>query len=283
MILQRPFKSKSKSFPNPSSPAAKDSSFNLKSFRHFGPPHQPPPSPATSNPSHTFHQHMPTPDLPDPPPLPAARPRVSSGASDSSQRISVAAFREAQTRRSQTSSPVPVFTSSTSSVALDEQRSSVGGDPRPESRNTLKPTPGNRKSKALSSSHSNGDSSSSSSEDSSEENEDNDDLRSRETSRLERRRTITKSSRGHGSRLAHGSGTVQSRPISNYDPTPQRSSSPSVPNKDKKFHNASVSGHDNESIYLQPRGSVSASALGGSQNGAILSMPYVCKKSLILN
>ncbi|KAF9469533.1 hypothetical protein BDZ94DRAFT_1242627 [Collybia nuda] len=64
-----------------------DSSFNLKSFRHVRPP-----SPNTSDASL---------------PLPIPRPRGNSTTSESSQRISVAAFREAQARRSTTESPIP--------------------------------------------------------------------------------------------------------------------------------------------------------------------------------
>jgi hypothetical protein len=65
-------------------------SFNLKSFRHVAPPETPP----SGSPSKTD-------------PLPRPRPRGDSFASDSSQRISVAAFREAQARRSATNSPAP--------------------------------------------------------------------------------------------------------------------------------------------------------------------------------
>ncbi|KDQ62925.1 hypothetical protein JAAARDRAFT_44009 [Jaapia argillacea MUCL 33604] len=61
-------------------------SFNLKSFRHVTP--EPPALPTAAA---------------LPPPL---RPRGNSNASDTSQRISVAAFREAQARRSQAGSPV---------------------------------------------------------------------------------------------------------------------------------------------------------------------------------
>ncbi|KAF9486438.1 hypothetical protein BDN70DRAFT_869980 [Pholiota conissans] len=68
------------------------SSFNLRSFRHVQ-PH----SPTGSNVSLT-------------PPIPR-RPRGESVNSDASQRISVAAFREAQARRSQAGSPSPSFRS----------------------------------------------------------------------------------------------------------------------------------------------------------------------------
>ena len=67
-------------------------SFNLKSFRHV-----------TSPGSETSPSGSPSES--DPPPHP--RPRGGSQASDVSQRIAVAAFREAQARRSATNSPVP--------------------------------------------------------------------------------------------------------------------------------------------------------------------------------
>jgi len=75
----------------PSSPTSADSSsFNLKSFRHMRPP-----SPTRSDTSHISFS------------TPIPRPRGPSVNSDSSQRISVAAFREAQARRSFVESPSP--------------------------------------------------------------------------------------------------------------------------------------------------------------------------------
>lgn len=66
-------------------------SFNLKSFRHI----------RSSSPSASTSSLV----------IPSARPRGTSINSDSSQRISVAAFREAQARRSTAESPVPSFRS----------------------------------------------------------------------------------------------------------------------------------------------------------------------------
>ena len=96
-------KSKSTSPPQPvqdpkadSGVEVSNSSFNLKSFRHVGPS-----SPLDSQAS-----------LPVPSPSPLARPRGTS-VGDPSQRISVAAFREAQARRSSmVDSPVPSLRSS---------------------------------------------------------------------------------------------------------------------------------------------------------------------------
>lgn len=76
-----------------------NSSFNLKSFRHIRPP-----SPTRSDVggvipnSSNVSLHV-----------PVARPRGASVASEASQRISVAAFREAQARRSAAGSPAPSF------------------------------------------------------------------------------------------------------------------------------------------------------------------------------
>lgn len=88
---------KSKPPPPPSSPSSTlpdisidSDSFNLRSFRHV--------RPASPNDS---------PSASMPPVRP--RPREGSFVSDSSQRISVAAFREAQARRSAANSPVPSF------------------------------------------------------------------------------------------------------------------------------------------------------------------------------
>ncbi|KAI6012682.1 hypothetical protein F5J12DRAFT_819692 [Pisolithus orientalis] len=88
-----------------------DSSFNLKSFRHI---------PAGTNASpQKAHNTSVVADISLPPPRP--RPRDESFGSDSSQRISVAAFREAQARRSRAESPVPSFRppSATDTLRLD--------------------------------------------------------------------------------------------------------------------------------------------------------------------
>lgn len=77
-------------------PAVPAEAFNLKAFRHVRPA-----SPLQSD--------RPSFDLSLEPPPARPRPRGDSAASNSSQRISVAAFREAQARRSTTNSPVPSF------------------------------------------------------------------------------------------------------------------------------------------------------------------------------
>ncbi|TFK56430.1 hypothetical protein OE88DRAFT_1640383 [Heliocybe sulcata] len=88
-------RTKSKPTRPPSPPVE---SFNLKSFRHVRPSESPIASPRPVSPS---------PSIPFTPTPPPPRPRGNSVASESSQRISVAAFREAQARRSAAPSPVP--------------------------------------------------------------------------------------------------------------------------------------------------------------------------------
>jgi serine/arginine repetitive matrix protein 2 len=77
--------------PDESSDSVADSSFNLKSFRHIRVPSPPIPDSPSGN---GFNSTS------------ISRPRGSSVHSDTSQRISVAAFREAQARRSNNASPI---------------------------------------------------------------------------------------------------------------------------------------------------------------------------------
>ncbi|KAG1738656.1 uncharacterized protein EDB91DRAFT_1203286 [Suillus paluster] len=94
-------RTKSKPAPPPATiattpvPSPSRDNFNLKAFRHV---RSDSPAPPVDNSDA---------DLPLPPARP--RPRGDSVASNSSQRISVAAFREAQARRSRANSPVPSF------------------------------------------------------------------------------------------------------------------------------------------------------------------------------
>ena len=91
-------------------------SFNLKSFRHVRPE-----LPSTSSqPTSTKSERPPSAlDFENLPPA-RPRPRGDSAASDS-QRISVAAFREAQARRSATNSPVSSFRPPSSTDTLTTQ------------------------------------------------------------------------------------------------------------------------------------------------------------------
>ncbi|KAG6860862.1 hypothetical protein C0995_006726 [Termitomyces sp. Mi166 len=86
--------SKSSSSPPKITPPT-DDSFNLKSFRHVGPPSPISPPTPTSPSTHALS------------PLATPLPRQRGTSTDSSQRISVAAFREAQARRSTAGSPAP--------------------------------------------------------------------------------------------------------------------------------------------------------------------------------
>ncbi|KAF9446277.1 hypothetical protein P691DRAFT_804414 [Macrolepiota fuliginosa MF-IS2] len=111
----------SMSLDSPPRPTETDSSFNLKSFRHVRPP-----SPNASNSSLI---------------VPPARPRGASVNSDSSQRISVAAFREAQARRSTAGSPAPSFRSPSPSFPppqfpQDGQRGRASPRPSPAVRSS---------------------------------------------------------------------------------------------------------------------------------------------------
>lgn len=106
---------RTKSRPSSPPPIPVDS-FNLKAFRHVRPES---PSPQPDRPPSSLDM-----DLPPPPARP--RPRGDSTASDSSQRISVAAFREAQAKRSATNSPVPSFRPPSAADTLMPTRSSQG-------------------------------------------------------------------------------------------------------------------------------------------------------------
>ena len=86
--------------PPPRPPESKEESFNLRAFRHVSGPGTTPSTPGLD-------------DTTVPLDLPPARPRPrgDSVASDTSQRVSVATFREVHARRSQAGSPIPQPTS----------------------------------------------------------------------------------------------------------------------------------------------------------------------------
>ncbi|KAL4068953.1 hypothetical protein V8B97DRAFT_1970895 [Scleroderma yunnanense] len=156
-----------------------NSSFNLKAFRHVPP----------GNASTERKETSTTADYALPPPRP--RPRGDSTNSDSSQRISVAAFREAQARKSRANSPVPSFRppSAADTLRLDGRQrastvSAVSGMDNPQSiRNSITQLSTRPNSSALQSSS---DSSESESED--DEDVDSDD---EPTQKLNREHTIT--------------------------------------------------------------------------------------------
>ncbi|KAL5494781.1 hypothetical protein ACEPAI_243 [Sanghuangporus weigelae] len=186
--------------PDPDSlvlPPLPDASFNLKSFRHV--------LPESGSESSTKRSPVQSPSSSSL--VPPARPRGASVAStDSSQRISVAAFREAQARRSSTNlatgspsptiRPVSVANSTISDVVpprpLRAGRPTASPSPTPGRGGQPKPL---RKSIVISSS---------SETSSSEESDSDDGTPSRSRSRLSRQRTITKRSYGARSDLGHG-------------------------------------------------------------------------------
>lgn len=253
-------------------PLSDDSSFNLKSFRHVLPersPESPQGDSPTQSPSNSSL-------------VPPARPRGASVAStDSSQRISVAAFREAQARRSSTNlasgspsptiRPLSVANSSISDLALANQA------PRPIRYRTpsASPTPTQRPISSFRKSPSK--QASSSSDSSSSENSDSDCyLPSRSRSRLSRQRTITKSYRaksdlGHGRSGADHSHQRQSTSshseLGHGLPPPSRSAqhsrSPARGPPPSSFQKAAeaVLGARSSSLYKRQRSSYSANDL----------------------
>ena len=236
-------------------------SFNLKAFRHVTSPasESPPPGSPSEN-----------------DPLPRPRPRGGSHASDSSQRISVAAFREAQAaRRSATNSPVPSVSgdrdNSTPGQVRNRRRSALATpptitkvDPQPRSPLPSSPpmrSPPSRSSTAPLSFASLSMTSSESSEEEESESE------AEATLRPRRRRTIT-------SRSAQSEAGFRSSPILSYGAArsdnghglssglPTRPS-PSPRNNVNYSPNPEASGSRSRSssVYSRARGSLSTPAL----------------------
>ncbi|KAG2141009.1 hypothetical protein DEU56DRAFT_279785 [Suillus clintonianus] len=193
--------------PTPS-PHPKDS-FNLKAFRHVRSESPTPPA-----------ADIPDTELPLPPARP--RPRGDSVASDSSQRISVAAFREAQARRSRAGSPAPSlrppsFLDTLRVENVSRQRASTVSTPTgseyhlPSNRNSTAPPLSiliNRNSSAV-------DTSTSESDESDEDNEevDSDGVPIKPS----RKRTVTRRP-GPRSRSDAGHAAVSSSQIQRPDP-----------------------------------------------------------------
>jgi hypothetical protein len=115
---------KSRAPPPPPPSELKGDSFNLRSFRHISGPETAPSTPGLD-------------DTTIPLDLPPARPRPrgDSIASDTSQRVSVAAFREMQARRSQAGSPSP------SPQPTSRPNTQVDGHLHSESPSLKPPTP----------------------------------------------------------------------------------------------------------------------------------------------
>ncbi|KZT27510.1 hypothetical protein NEOLEDRAFT_90957 [Neolentinus lepideus HHB14362 ss-1] len=184
-------RTKSKPTRPPSPPVE---SFNLKAFRHVGPSESPSISPRAVSPS---------PSIPFSPTPPPVRPRGNSIASESSQRISVAAFREAQARRSAAPSPVPSLRPPSN---LDLPRVPAAPSQSPRS-STVQPagprTPARQPPRKVSAPAI--PTNSSSDEESEEEEESDSDAEA--TLRPDRQRTITQKSR---SELGHRSRAISS-------------------------------------------------------------------------
>ncbi|KAH9988913.1 hypothetical protein BJV77DRAFT_717367 [Russula vinacea] len=235
-------------------------SFNLKSFRHVTIPT--PESPSSGSPS-------------DRDPQPRPRPRGGSQASDdAAQRISVAAFREAQARRSATNSPVPslpgdrdsfppgqVRTRRRSALATPPSTTSAGSQPRaPLPSSSQIRSPPARSSIAPLSFSSSMTSSESSEEEESESEEE-------ATLRPRRRRTIT-------SRSAQSENGFRSSPVLSYaasrsdvghGPTPSILTRPSPTPRNNVNNSPKPDGSGNRSrtssVYSRTRVSLSTSAL----------------------
>ena len=239
-----------------SSPALQFSageSFNLKAFRHVTSPLSTSPNPDS-----------PPQDSLDPPARP--RPRGDSIASDASQRISVAAFREVQARRSAANSPVPSLPGdrdsclASSGPVRSRNRLSSLGTPPPlpktgsESRLSMSRTPPTRSSTASLFLSPNSTSSESSEEGESDSDEEE------ATLRPNRKRTGTsRSARATQSELGH-----RTSPAAAFSSTKSdvghgvQSASPSRP---ALLHSSRNIGASTSSVYSHNRASVSASAL----------------------
>ncbi|KAI0673930.1 hypothetical protein C8Q78DRAFT_661091 [Trametes maxima] len=196
-------------------------SFNLRSFRHVR-PDSPSDSPSSI--------------------LPPVRPRPREGSfvSDSSQRISVAAFREAQARRSATNSPVPSFShdalSPGSSAGLRPPSSFVA---RSSAR-----SPGGDRSNDSSSSDTDGEDS---------ESEASSTLKPRRNRTITQRSAKSPVSPGQKSISELGHRTVRASPT----PSPRMATSAST----NASFALSVSSPKEAGVYSRPRASASTSAL----------------------
>jgi hypothetical protein len=238
-----------------------DSSFNLRSFRTITSPTPESTPPSNSPPSKS--------------PIPRPhRPREDSFASDASQRISVAAFREAQARRSTTDSPVPSSSGDRDSFASGQIRnrkisSALGtppsaSSPAPQPRRLVSRSPPTRSSTAPLSFAASMTTSDSSEEEESESEEDDEE---EATVRLGRKRTVT--SRSARSELGHRSPPKSSISASRSDIghglssglTSRPSPIPRVARNSPGLE-ASGKGNRTSSVYSHARASVSTSALG---------------------
>ena len=253
-------------------PPLSDDSFSLKSFRHVLPEPRPN-SPQNRSPVQSASSS----------PLTApSRPRGASMAStDSAQRISVAAFREAQARRS--SSNLPSGSPSPTIRPVSVANSSVSDIVPPRPPRPGRPPGSNSpapryEGKTISSRQSRR--SSSSDVTSSEDSESDDGSPSRSRSRLSRQRTITRRSYRASSDMGHGNSRAadfshhqqttstrselghesKSKTLSHATPSPSRGPPPSSFQKSAE----AVMGTRSFSIYRRQRASYSTSELNPS-------------------
>jgi hypothetical protein len=241
-----------------SPPVIPAEAFNLRTFRHVRPGSPP------------LQSERPSTDLSLEPPPARPRPRGDSAMSDSSQRISVAAFREAQARRSTANSPVPSFrppssTDTLTTRALTPTRSAPQIDKirtQAAARRSIVPD-------------------SSSSSTSSEEEESDDDAPP--NSHLGRRkRTITKrpyaraqSDIGHGQQHSESQNEPARRPMVAIQPSPTT-----------RVVGGGSRAPSSMGAYGKSQGSVSTSALDSNRRssvdfpartGVLCSFNYSCK------
>lgn len=258
----------------PALPPLSDESFNLMAFRHVQPSADPSADGKNRSSVSLLSQSPPNSYLQA---IPRPRGGSMASASDSSQRISVAAFREAQARRSSTNlarqsqsqSPSP----SLRPTSMADSVSDTGPPPRPPraTRPAGSPARDSRSSSVFSAV-----ASSSSEASSTEEESDSDDHSpSRSRSRLSRQRTITKRSynnRGARSDLGHGGNDMassshhkkssSSRSEHGHGSSPSRVASPfrSGP-PPSSFQKTSSVGTRSFSLYRRQRASYSTSEL----------------------
>lgn len=240
-------------------PSSAADSFNLKSFRHVT-------SPLSTSPNLDPSSR----DSLDPPARP--RPRGDSVASDYSQRIPVAAFREVQARRSAANSPVPSSPGDRDSYLASSQ---VRSRKRLSTLGTSPPLPNTGSEPRLSVSRSPQPrsstaphflSTSTSSSESSEEEGESDSDEQEATLRPSRKRTVTSRSAGGtqselGHRTSLGAAFSSARSEGGHgghSGSPSRSALLAQPSKKIE---APAKTSRNSSVYSHSRGSVSASAL----------------------
>ncbi|OCH89726.1 hypothetical protein OBBRIDRAFT_793955 [Obba rivulosa] len=213
-----------------------DSSFKVRAIRHVRPVS---PSPEAISPRPPSSLSI-TPGLAPPRP----RPRGDSFASDSSSRISVAAFREMQARRSAANSPSPAF-GDASSAGSPRLRPPLSATASPSSSTSSPILPGRRSTAMLGPSNSRSSPDDSDTSDEEESEEEDSDSGGSSTLRPRRGGTITRRNAKAHSELGH-----------------RRAPAPSqLPTTAQLVSGKEDEGKDKENAYMRPRASASTSAL----------------------